>query len=308
MKWLKIITINFLICIILFFILDFIVYTRFYNNKQDIPWSQKLLYYTQIFDNTKLEDKYIYSSLFRPTINPFSDKKPIAIFGCSYAYGSGLDNNQTFSYLLGKITGRPVYNRALGGMGLQFAYYQLSNKKFYKIVPKPEYIIYVYIQSHIPRMHTGGSFYYNRLISYKIKKQSDGNNYLVRDYPNELLSRSYLAFYLRTRIIKKIKYHPDAKTLELLQTYFMNIRKQAEKNWGKDIKFVILLYEDEKNLITISKVLENLEKKGFIIINANDVSGTNLKTIDYQISESDSHPNEKAWKKLTPLLVKKLGL
>lgn len=57
-------------------------------------------------------------------------KLPIILFGCSFTYGDGLNNNQTFSYKLSHLAKRPVYNRAECGWGVQHMLSNLEEKTF----------------------------------------------------------------------------------------------------------------------------------------------------------------------------------
>ena len=66
-------------------------------------------------------------------------KKPIILFGCSYAYGYQLEREQTLTYKLAQNAKIPVYNRAFTGWGIQHMLYQSKIEKLYEILPEPEY-------------------------------------------------------------------------------------------------------------------------------------------------------------------------
>ena len=238
MKILKIILWNIILTLVLLFVADFTAYMIFSKHqpmKPDLP--SRLKYYTKIIPNRTLEKNYILSKELKKIENKESDKKPILIFGCSYANGVGIKKDETFPARLGQITKRPIYNRTVNGMGPQFSYYQVSRDKFYKIIPKPEYVIYVYIQSHIPRMYIGGSGYVNRYIFYK-ENTLNSEKKLKRDYLREIFFRSYLFYVFSMKQKDKIKSKPKLNNLSLLKTYFIEIKKEMEERWGKDIKFV----------------------------------------------------------------------
>ena len=91
--------------------------------------------------------KYIYPAGINYT------NMPVILFGCSYGWGVELNDNQTFQYKLSELTKRPVYNKSITGWGVQHMLYHLRQKDFYSTVPKPEYVIYLYITDHISRMH-----------------------------------------------------------------------------------------------------------------------------------------------------------
>ncbi len=63
-------------------------------------------------------------------------KSPVILFGCSFTFGAGLNDNETFSYKLSKYTGRNVYNRGLSGYGVQHMLYMLNDSD-YCFLPPP---------------------------------------------------------------------------------------------------------------------------------------------------------------------------
>ena len=65
----------------------------------------------------------------KPSIVHNSTKKPIVLFGCSFAAGSGLKDDETLSARISQLTNRSVYNRGDEGLGPQMMLYQLQTKK-----------------------------------------------------------------------------------------------------------------------------------------------------------------------------------
>ena len=321
-KVFKIILINVILVILIFFCVDFFAYVFTVNKKEPLyfkyknPFAIFAIYITRFSflnkDASILQD-YINNKRFRPVENEGTKtKKPILIFGCSFAYGYRLKDNETFSYQLGKLTGRPVYNRAYPGWAPQHMYIQLQNKNFYKIVPKPEYIIYVFIPNQIARFHlttriTTSRYKYN--IFYKISK-----NKLKRDIFSEYIN-SFATIYLVKRKLhpvqpRSLKYRQyDHKLLKL---YFSTSKQIVNKKWGNDVKFIIILYGKESRLKKLLPTFNGLKKSNFTIININDLSDKNFNSKEYQIGKIngkwDYHPNAKAWEEITPLIVNKLNL
>ena len=68
-----------------------------------------------VFLNKKID--YINVTPRKPDNENFKNP-PILLFGCSFAYGEYLAQNQTFSYKLSKLLNSPVYNRAIPGFGV----------------------------------------------------------------------------------------------------------------------------------------------------------------------------------------------
>ena len=298
---------NILLVILAFFVVDYCAFRTIYNGK-DINMKLTDKYFSQM-RYFKLSKIYMNNKKLREAENVDSTKKPIVIFGCSFAWGYNLNKDETFSHRLAKLTGRPVYNRALNGMGPQLMLYQLSNDSFYSIVPKPEYVIYVYINAHLARMYLGKYNTFSRYLFYKEKKSKTGEKYLKRDYLKETLYRSSLINLLMSKkFYYRISDNPEPKEIEFFKLHLVQAKKEIEKHWGNDVKFVVLVYEEEYNIKKLKPIITDLEKIGIQFINLNDLSDINFRDSEYQISESDLHPNAKAWEVLTPLLVKKLGL
>lgn len=88
------------------------------NKENVINWLKWLDYgkKLQTFNDTYEQRNYFSVENRYKTVGS-KNKKPVVIFGCSFAYGEYLKDNQTFGYKLSKQTGRTVYNFAYSGWG-----------------------------------------------------------------------------------------------------------------------------------------------------------------------------------------------
>ena len=316
-KFFKILCINLILIIILFFILDFLACTIIVTHENSKIITGAKHSRTKIFvDKYKFKKNddfyFVYNSEFRPTENINSKKGAIVIFGCSFAYGMYLNADETFSYRLGKMTLRPIYNRAMHGWAPKQMIYQLQNEKFYTIVPKPEYVIYVFIPEQVSRQYIN-----TKLVSSQPRHNlfyKNKNGVLKRDKFTEYMFSSSLFYILKRQKYPRLMKMYEQKDLELLKLYFLTAQKEIIRHWGNDVKFVIFLYGKENDLQKLKSVFSSLKKSNFIIVDINGLSSKNFFTPKYQIGKSlsskryDRHPNAKAWEELTPLIVKKLGL
>ena len=187
---------NILLFSILLLISDFILFKIEYKNLKPSQ-EEKLHFFNNIFKPTiqnvtnlefeKEDSSYGDGSKGRkPDGLAFDKQNPIIIFGCSFAYGQYLYQNQTFSYKLANILKRSVYNRALAGAGPQHAYYQTQTEDFYKEVPKSNTVIYVMIDDHYRRIQ-GELFSLldtDLNLHYKIKDK----NLVMDNYDNYILN------------------------------------------------------------------------------------------------------------------------
>lgn len=83
------------------------------------------------------------------------NKPSILFFGCSYIYGWYVDENETISYLVTKYTGRTTVNRGVPGGCIMNMFDDINSSDFLtqaKSLPKPDYIIYLWINDHINRI------------------------------------------------------------------------------------------------------------------------------------------------------------
>lgn len=225
--------------------------------------------------------------------NGIKNSKPIVVFGCSFAYGIFLPDEDKVSARLADETGRIVYNRAMCAQGVQYLIYLLQDENFYKITPEPEYAVYIYINDQIRRLYMECNPWYKSSF-YELDK--NGNLSLIENP----LYYTFPMVFVRAR--KYIKYDKD--DISFMNKHFIYAKQLADKHW-KNTKWIILSYNklnDKKCYQEFSK----LEKYGFKVVYAEefvpDDFWTNLK---YRISQNDYHPTKEAWQLLVPPFAKK---
>ncbi len=230
---------------------------------------------------------------------------PIIIFGCSFAYGMELNQDQTFGYKLSHLLKRPVYNRSVFGQALPEMYYQSESDEFYKQVPKSDTVIYVMIDDHYRRIYTDTCEVIDTwfLVQYDIK-----NGELIREKYNNPFSNFIKSLYIVKELkhnyldkyIYKEKHIPKITDDVLL--YFIKTRENLEKRWNNKINFTVIFYKD----IYCSDMLkEKLLKNGFRVIETKDLTNENLNDDKY-LAVDKVHPSEAAWDLLTPLIAKEI--
>ena len=320
----KILIYNILLIIFLFFIVEYIFYyvevirpsTPFFMVYKISPLKRfEKMYYTTLnnyicrscIDNKENENKTLNNDEpminFRPILignssDIITKKLPIVLFGCSYTYGWNLDNNQTFSYKLYKKTGRTVFNFGIVGAGVQQTLFMLQNN-ILKCIPQPEYVIYTFICDHINRMNV--CFYFDEygVIYYKYNKNkdlvlmSDLDLYYWHSY---ILRRIYNLLYEK----KLLMYKRDNN--EFLLKHFLAVNNEIKKS-SNNTKFVLFVYDGDS---IIENIEEELKKNGIIVIYLSQLSKENFSDKKYMVD--DSHPSEKAWDIIVPLLIKKLNI
>lgn len=293
----KIIFTNFIVILLLVFIAEF--YCIYKEYKTCASPTYTFNFHLECLLKSYKNFNYINTSKMRGPSYPQnqSSKPPLAIMGCSFAYGLGLKDNETFAAQLSTKTDRIVYNLGVIGSSPREILYILRNDKLRKELfgnrTDFEYIIYPYISHHLFRL-------YNqiKLFSLSPTYRKVGNSLEFYEV-NKILLNSQLYQEVVTALYGKIDKN---ETFDLLCLYFQEINKEINKHFP-NTKFVVLVYENyPKNDFSM------LNNKGIKVIDFPKLTGINLHDDKYKISKEDSHPSAKAWEDIIPTLVKELNL
>lgn len=185
---------------------------------------------TLIFDSIYSFDEY--GRRYAEIKNPEQRKKFLILYGCSYTYGEGLNDNQTLNYFLSKkLPDFYPYNYGIGGSGTNSMLALIQENGFHQQISQKEgFFIYVYIDSHIDRAA-------GLLPSLRWNKDTpnfdlDGANHLVRNGTLASAHPIRLTFY---NFIDQI-------------LVFLGRRKIIFPNIGtKETEYTCQLIEESKN-------------------------------------------------------------
>ncbi len=150
-RLIKLILINTIIFISLFFILDYLVYKNYCREQESVDANNlypPLSYFHLVFNKnqngitvSKIDKEYKddFSYIVRKNLaNSRKYTKPsIILFGCSYTYGTFLEEKQTLGYKLTNLTKRNVYNEGIEACGIQCMNFILNNEHFYNKITPP---------------------------------------------------------------------------------------------------------------------------------------------------------------------------
>lgn len=226
--------------------------------------------------------------------------KPILLLGCSYNYGYGLNENETFAYLLSEKMKRPLYNRAFEwNWGLNTMLYQARREDFYKEVPNPAYIIYTFTVDHMEKANCSC---YDTVFPYPMLRYVKRNGRLERERFAWRYNLHMFRTYSEFRVYKYSKEYLENSINE----FFIETKQEFDKHW-KDYKFIILVYERDNSYIKSehNKNWEELEKQGFIVLSTSDLTGRVMDKKEDFISDN-YHPNSEAWKLIVPEFIKRI--
>lgn len=316
-KILYIIFLNVFICISILVLIDFILakkeynifiknITKNYTKKENLESVLPKFNYSLKFKSFRKyynENYETFMQFPRKIIHNDNEhkKKSILILGCSYAEGIYLPDNEKLANKLSKATSRNVYNLAIAGMGLATALWELREPKTYKIFGSDdiEYVIYVIIPYHIPRMwhNKYGAFTSPIYISYKQK-----NKTLVEEKLNFFLRQICRLKFLREHIaIEEGKKYNDTNTFDLLKDYLINIKDETKKHYPNS-KFILVkhpsskdVYINDKEIVRIynTERWKELEDEGFIIYDVQKNIKEDLSEDKYMLP--DKHPTAESW-------------
>ena len=246
--------------------------------------------------NVKLFNPKTYDEYYRNPIIVNNDKKPIVIFGCSFAFGSGYGSD-IVGEIISKLTDRSVYNRAFGGMGPQMMLYQLRSGKIKEITNDVSYIIYIFAADPEVRTLKFRNWPFLGYMGIKYKLMKDGslklktpNLYMTYSNIYRMIEDSFPMFLSR-------KYIGDLY-YQIVKESYMEVKKQFP-----NCKFIILNYRQDEMAHQ-----KDIEALGIKIINKSDLTEENLNSLKYQLSKDDSHPNKSAWNLILPVFVKKANI
>lgn len=225
--------------------------------------------------------------------------KSILLLGCSYAFGSNLDANQSFSYYLSNLTGRTVYNLAVEGGGIQQALYLTEDKDFANKYKNVDLIIYTFISDHIKRNNRYlNSSVFSPSCNFRMVKRSD--EYVKANEWYAFPAKFFLFRYFLdgvAAIKNSDKYYQ--KNCDSFSD-MLNHTKRNLKKMYPDSKFVFLFFQMDKSV----DLTKNFDKDIYVL-STDDFEEIDLHRPEYRHG-NDWHPTEKVWQDFVPILKNKL--
>ena len=261
--------------------------------------------------NMRMAEDY---GTFRPASIPDNpSKRPIVILGCSYAYGTTLSDDETFSAQLSKYTNRSVYNLALQNMGTASALYLLEKPDIINKIPDAEYFIYLFIYDHVRRNYLNmPNVVYNYFgANYKLDK--NGRLY----FPKISKQKMFLESFYTNRLIQN--FYANGKTssgdLSLFKAILAQMKTVIDEKYPNS-KLVLLVYDDEPefaddgslNLADDERLTKFCDEIGIKAVYVKQLPcGEDIVRRKYIVSDG-WHPSKEAWQKIVPELSELLNL
>lgn len=290
-KYILIIVIVFFIIISVLFSVEVLLYIK--EAKYAYTHFQEKLKYSLKRKDFSVENTESY---YRKPCGLQYKKPPVLIYGCSFAYGGLLNENEHVGYLLSEYTKRPVYNFGMGGKGPWHALYLLQNQTL-ELSKKPEYLLYIFIDDHIRRMYmTCGVIDDFNFFSY----EKNGDNIVLKEQKFKYLKNCLTYKYFEKKFY--YKFFPKDKKFKLLKFFLQQMKDTAEKKYP-GIKFVFIIYDviDDFDFNIDDKMIKQIKDMGIDVIRLSEVIEDFYNP---KYSEESKHPTADAWKNLVPEIVK----
>jgi hypothetical protein len=220
------------------------------------------------------------------------------VTGCSFAFGYGLEEQQTLSFFLDSLTGMRGYNYGISGHGTQQTLAILQNRILEdEIEEKSGVLIHLFIDDHLPRLI--GS---RRLI--KLWAQKYPYYYLDGDS----LKRNgnfWTGRHFQTRFYRAIS---QSAFIDLFDIDFpWKISDEHMNLWGAVLaeskKAFLAQYPEGKFLVVIGPN-SNLANRAVNELDARNIEYLDLSQLldkeekQYKIHWTEGHPNGKYYLKL----------
>jgi len=282
------------------------------RNIGDVPYSDSVYHKVLVNGNDTVFDVKNTVDHFNKRYTPGKDtlkKKHALFFGCSIAFGEGLEDDQTLAYRFQKESGEyNSYNFALSGHGTN---HMLARLKFQNLTTqvseKNGVAFYIFFWDHIFRSIGSMSRYCDWLSNapyYEIKE-----NHLVRNkmFKNGryYTSKFYELIY-QTNIVKYFKVDFPLKLndshIDLVCEMIKESKNEYQNQFGKNPFYVVLYPTYIEYTPEQFQLFKNcLTKKKIDYIDLNDF----LKYSGEHTLGGDPHPNSKTNELLGKELLKR---
>jgi len=304
----------FCLLILLIVLSDYCVYhfkTQDYIQKRQITVEKfKYIFLTK---NKMLikQKRYLASRLKKEDGLEFKNNKhAIVIFGCSFAYGTGLKERENLSYKLSQYLKTISINRALPWCGFQEMWYQIAaegSKKFYResLISNVDTCLYIMTNKHYGHLYSTQTIYTSKPSLEYLNRKGELKKEMQKTLLESIFEISYTYRFITKEIKKQYIKNPKnkIKIINNITKYFTESKKELERRLGKKVNFIVLFYDE----IQYEKELEQkLKENEIYVIKTKDLTKEDLKSPKYTLSKTDKHPNEAAWDLLTPLIAKEI--
>jgi len=245
-------------------------------------------------------------------ITPNGSSDSILVFGASYAFGTGVNDDETMPYELGSLTGKKVYNFGYTGYGAHQMLSIIENGLHHLPTnPSPKHAIYLAIPDHVRR--TAGfsdwdwnSPKYERDANGRLRNAGPFYKYSIFSPLKYTVLALQRKSYLISGLSTKQSHMQDAN----LRLYLAVVKQSSDllKTKYPGLQFHIVLWKtsecgDQKNDFEYDKMRSALKAEGFTIHEIQNILPDYCQNYwSYRIHQCENHPTANAHRLLANYL------
>lgn len=227
----------------------------------------------------------------------------VAFFGCSFAFGEGLNDDQTMQYYFvhaddGRYEG---FNFAFGGYGPHQMLREIETGRMASIVKRPNLVIYEAIPDHVRRLAG-----YDEWDRYGPRYVPDGDSvryagpfHLHADKWAHLTRRCWTWRFIEAHL----RWRRSPADVALFIAVVSRVRDLVEQRYGA--RFVVVLWDNSGGS---RELIQEMTRKKITVYRVTEII-PDLKTdrAKYVISPFDMHPNATANRLIGEYLARATG-
>lgn len=230
---------------------------------------------------------------YRITSDSIDTTKPeIWIFGCSFTYGWGVNDNETYPWLLQEaMPGYTIRNFGVGAYGTLHSYYQLQDEL--EKGKKPELVVLAYLPFHEQR-NTASRFWMRAITTHK--------TLLNLQYPYARINEDTLVY---SSLPLEYKGVPGSSWCKVSGVTEVMYNRWQDKNCKNvDVTKLILkkirntCYSNDMHLLIVGLESDRITPYFFSNLNSHTINtvdiGLDLSTPEFTFLPVDPHPNQAA--------------
>ena len=247
--------------------------------------------------------------LFRPIEGlEYTKKAPIVIFGCSFAYGHMLPDNEILSARLAEKAKRKVYNFAYPAWGVQEIIYLFKHNDTLRNIEKKaaseenntiQYIIYWYISDHLRRIYHEFDFC---SVYYYLNYEEKNGDLVPKNHKYPFIDAYYVVKnYKYYKSYEDFRYIPEETKYKFFNLHLKKIMEEKSK-YFPNAQFILMSSSEPFP----DKEVEILKNMNIRVLYTKDLTGIDMES-DPEWT-LDDHPNAAAVELLSDALIKELDL
>ena len=258
-----------------------------------------------IYEVTQTIDQY--SRRIMPLNSIANPNKAVLFFGCSFTFGSGVEDHEAMPYQFQKISGGEykAINYGYASYGAHQMLAMLEHKKEQQGIKgyQPKFAIYQFITDHVFR----GTESSQELVGPKYRFDEKGKLKKESTYSLDMISRNinkYQYYIKKSILLSNIFFHRTQSHQNDINLLVAMIQKSADIFESRyHGKFYCLFWEEKWSEVGLyEKILKRLKDKHINVIEMEEIIPGYTEHYDPYILYKDEHPNSKAHQKIAEYL------